>query len=460
MKKWTNNKYTTIAIYVLLVLVATLLFFFAILNFGRIWDMLLFLLFAAKSVVFGILISLILFPLCNNLERILSHFAEKRLKKHWEGPSLRATAVSLAYLVAVILVGIVVVSALPLLYQNYAELQETLTGYVNFLLNLLQQNEFINELIVSIVGVSGQTPQEFINNLLVQYSGYLSSFASNLVNVLTVIITSTSDVIVALILSFYFLLSRDMIAGLTRKIAAATLPDRFRLWSARFFRRFYTNIIEFLSSRLLCSFLLGVLCYLLTWALNIPFYPLLSLIVFILNIIPFFGPLLAALLCTIIIFIVQPDVTWIFMLIILLINMAEHFLIERSLLSKRLRPSAGIALVSVLLFNYFFGFLGAIFAVPVWVTIASELNGFLNRRLRKKGVPLSPDGNPMKNDQDESAEAAENVVQEDDCGCEDEGEEEYEATWRNFKAGCCKLSCKAKNLFRKLFRSKNAKKKK
>jgi predicted PurR-regulated permease PerM len=418
--------------------------------------MLLFVLFAAKSVVFGVLISLILFPLCSLMERGLARMAEKRLKKTWKGRSLRATAVSLSYLIAVIVVGIIVASALPLLYQNYAELQATLTGYVNALLKLLQQNEFIYELIVSLVGASGQTAQEFINNLLMQYSGYLSSFAGNLINLLTTVIMSTSDVLVALILAFYFLLARDTIVGLTRKIAAAVLPDKFRLWSARFFRRFYTNVIEFLSARLLCSFLLGVLCYLLTWALSIPFYPLLSLIVFILNIIPFFGPIIAALLCTVIIFIVQPEVTWIFILIVLLINLTEQFLIERSLLSKRLRPSTGVILVSVMLFNHYFGFVGAIFAVPIWVTVASELNGFLNRRLRKKEIV--PPANEMPQEQ-ASTEACECDMHVEKAALEPEEadlpeEAEYEATWRQFKAGCVAIWSKIKAFFSRIFKKK------
>ena len=456
MKKWTNDKYTTIAIYVLLVLFATLLFFFAILNFGRLWDTLLFVLFSAKSIVFGVLISLILFPLCSLMERGLARFCEKRLKKTWKGRSLRITAVSLSYLIAVIIVGIIVASALPLLYQNYAELQATLAGYVNALLKLLQQNEFVYELIVSLVGASGQTAQEFINNLLMQYSGYLSSFAGNLINILTTVIMSTSDLIVALILAFYFLLARDTIAGLTRKIAAAMLPDKFRQWSSRFFRRFYTNVIEFLSARLLCSFLLGVLCYLLTWALSIPFYPLLSLIVFILNIIPFFGPIIAAFLCTVIIFLVQPEVTWIFILIALLINLTEQFLIERSLLSKRLRPSAGVILISVMLFNHVFGFVGAIFAVPIWVTVSSELNGFLNRRLRKKEIVLPANG-VLKDEAAEDTCECHMHIEEEAIATEQVNlseEAEYEATWRKFKAGCALVWSKIKALFSRIFRKK------
>ena len=457
MKKWTNEYYTTIAIYMLLVLLATLLFFFAILNFGIIWDTFLFLLFATKSVAFGVLISLILFPLCNLLERGLGSFAEKRLHRTWQGKSLRITAVSLSYLVAVAFVGIVVVSALPLLYQNYAELQATLTRYVNSLLQLLQKNEYIYEWIVSLVGASGQTAQEFINNLLLQYSAYLSSFAGDLMNILTNIITITSDMIVALILSFYFLLARGNIAGLTRKIAAAVLPERFRQWVARFFHRLYTNVIEFLSARLLCSILLGVLCYQLPWALNLAFNPLLSLIVFILNIIPFFGPLLAAALCTVIVFIVQPEVAWLFMLILLLINLTEQYLIERCLLSKRLRPSAGVILVSVILFNHFFGFAGAIFAVPIWVTVAAEAGRLLNRRLQKKGLAsAAAEAQTEEPPQDTPQE----VGAQDSAAADEEPDvPEYEATWHGFRQLCARIWRRTKAFFAFLFKKRNKKQK-
>ncbi len=471
MKKWMNDKYTTIAIYALLVLLAATLFLFAILNIGTIWDTVLFILFAARSVVFGIVIALIIFPLCHNLERWLARIGRKHFKKEWKIAPLRMVAVTLAYLIVLLLLGVVVVSVLPMLNQNYAQLQETLTGYVNALLELLQKNELIYNLIVSLVGVSGQTAQEFINNLLIQYSAYLSSFAGNLITILTTVITSTSDIIVALILSFYFLLSRDMITGLIRKLATACLPEKFRFWSARFCRRFYTNILEFLSARILCSFMLGVLCYLLTWALNIPFYPLLSIIVFVLNMIPIFGPIVAGLLCSVITFIVQPEATWVLVLVIILINLTEHLLIERSLLSKRLRPSVGATLIAVLLFSYFFGFWGAIFAVPVWVSAMTEGRSLLNRRLRKKGIILTEEGTAETGNQQHEAEAmqAEHTEEVDDIP--DEAKETNSETvariqrmleksnqrlkggilraWRVTSAFCIRLFQKTVSLFRR-----------
>lgn len=385
MKKWMNDKYTTIAIYVLLVLLAAILFFFSILNFGKIYGYLSALIFSAKSVLFGALIALTLFPLSAKLEGWLRRRTFR--KKPLSAAFSRTLSVILASAVAVLCIAGIVFSIIPMIHQNYDELQKTLLEYMTRLLNAIQQNQLLYNLILTQVGVTGSTVPELFNNILLRYSDLISSVANNLVSSLSVIITNVSDVVVAFILAVYFLIARDRIRAVTRKLAVAVFPGRFLVRMARFFQRFYTNIMEFISARLVCSLALGVLCYLLTWALNVPFFPVISLIALFLNILPVIGPVIAALLCTLIVFVVQPEVTWLFLLIFLVLNLVEQYLIERSLLSKRLRPNAAVGLIMVLLAYYFTGFLGAVLAIPVFSTLVVEVRYWLNRRLRKKGLP-------------------------------------------------------------------------
>ena len=150
MKKWTNEKYTTIAVYVILVILASLLFLLAVLRLGEIGQFLYNILFAAKSIVFAVVIALALFPLCHNLEGWLS----RRLSRKKPHPRLaRFLSVLLAYLILILIISLVVVSMLPMGSQDYEELQSTLTGYVDQAVEAIQKNEILFNLIKTQTGL-------------------------------------------------------------------------------------------------------------------------------------------------------------------------------------------------------------------------------------------------------------------------------------------------------------------
>lgn len=150
MKKWTNEKYTTIAVYVILVILASLLFLLAVLRLGEIGQFLYNILFAAKSIVVAVVIALALFPLCHNLEQWLS----RRLSRKKPHPRMaRFLSVLLGYLILILIVSLVVVSMLPMGSQDYDELQSTLTGYVDQTVETIQKNEILFNLIKAQTGL-------------------------------------------------------------------------------------------------------------------------------------------------------------------------------------------------------------------------------------------------------------------------------------------------------------------
>ncbi len=386
MKKWTNEKYTTIAVYTVVVLLAALLFLLAVLNFGKILAFLGFLLFSARSVVYGILLALILYPLSRRLELLANRYVFKEEKnKRW----CRPLSVSVTFLILLLIVGIIVLSVVPMIHENYNELSETIKSYINSAITTIQQNEFVYNIFLSITGVTGGNASEILQTLINRYSGFFSGLASSLVTILLTAVYSMSDLLIAVILAVYFLLSREYIHAVARKLSNAVLPKKLLSGTAHFFRSFYTNIMEFLSARIVCSLILGVLCYFAAWVLSVPFYPLVSLIAFVLNMIPVLGPIAAVLLCSLIVFILNPGAVWIFLLLLVAFNIAEQYLIEHYLLSRRLRPGVAIVLIVEILAYIYTGFAGMILAVPIFITLRAQFQVLINRRLYKKGLSLS-----------------------------------------------------------------------
>ncbi len=387
MKKWTNEKYTLMAIYTVLVILAALLFLLAVLNFGQILSFLSFLLFSAKSVIYGILIALVLYPLTRRIEVFSNRHIIKseRMQKKWTVP----LSVTLTFLIFLMILAILVISVIPMLHENYKALTDAITGYINSAITSIQQNEFIYNIFLAITGVEGDDASAILQTLVNRYSNLFSNLASSLMNILLAIVYGVSDFLIAAILAFYFLLSRNHILAIFRKLANAFFPRRFLFRSARFFRSFYINVMEFLSARIACSLIIGTLSYFVAWLLGIPFHPLIALTAFVLNMIPVLGPIAAALLCSLIVFILQPRMTLIFFLLLAAANVIEGYFIEHYLLSRRLRPGIAIVLVVELAAYVYTGFVGMIFAVPVFVTLRAQFQVWINRLLCKKGLSLS-----------------------------------------------------------------------
>ncbi len=385
MKKWTNENYTTIALYSLLTALGCLLFYFVASNLRQIFLLIGNILWAARAVIGGAFLALVLFPLARRIEGL---FVCRVFKSKSRPRAARTLSVSLTFLVLLLVGAIIVASIFPILSQNYDNLKDTFDSYVDSAVSLLGENEVFYNLFSELTGITGKTPEEIIDSFVNEYAGLFSELALSLISVLTTIIYATSDILIAVILAFYFLLSREKVRAVFRKAAFAFIPTGALQYTADLFRRFYTNLMEFFSARLLCSFVVGVLCYFLTWAMQVPFYPLIALIVMVLNIIPVIGPVAAAALSSLVVFIVKPEAIWLFLAVIVGINILEGYLVEHHLLPRRLRPSVAAVLIAVMIGYVYWNFLGAIFAVPVWVTVRDILQIWINRRLRKKKLSV------------------------------------------------------------------------
>lgn len=384
MKKWFNEKYARIALYALGVILASLLFLFLVLNFESILSFLGFLLFSAQSVVFGVLLAMVLFPLCSRIEELLDRFAFRGRSAR----GCRILGVSLTFLVMGAVLSIIALSTLPMLNQNFDELRRTFEGYIRGAISTVEKNPFLYDLFRALAGVSGESASEIITEILEGYRSIFEAIAGGVISLLLNVLYRTADILLAMILAFYFLLARDTIRGAMRKMAVALFPRRFLLQGTRFFRNAYANVMQFCSARLLCSFLLGVLCYFFAWLAHIPFYPLLALIAMVLNIFPVVGPIASALLCTLIIFILRPNAAGLFFLLIIVLNLLEQLLFEKHLLPKRLRPNVALALVLVVVSYLIAGPFATIFVIPVFASLRDEGKIFLARRLTKKGYSL------------------------------------------------------------------------
>ena len=122
---------------------------------------------------------------------------------------------------------------------------------------------------------------------------------------------------------------------------------------------------------------------------KMPYAPLISVIIGITNIIPFFGPFIGAVPSTLIILFVSPIKALWFLIIIFIIQQIDGNIIGPKILGDSIGISPFWILFSILVMGKFMGIIGMVIGVPLFAVIYSIIKEIVEEKLRQKGLPVS-----------------------------------------------------------------------
>ena len=144
----------------------------------------------------------------------------------------------------------------------------------------------------------------------------------------------------------------------------------------------------FVRGKLLDSLIIGILCFICCSLFKFPYTPLVSVIVGVTNVIPFFGPFLGAIPSIFLILLDSPIQAVYFALFVLALQQLDGNVIGPLILGDKTGLSSLWVIVAILVGGSFFGVPGMFFGVPVFACFYSAANFFLDVRLRHKDLPL------------------------------------------------------------------------
>lgn len=238
--------------------------------------------------------------------------------------------------------------------------------------------------------------------LVSRYSNELESWLNDAVlpNMSSVIRTVSQSVmggvkvlwnfIIGFIISIYLMASKEKFAGQAKKVAYACLRKSTANLVIQNFRFTHKTFIGFISGKILDSAIIGVLCFIGTTLMGTPYAVLVSVIVGVTNIIPFFGPYLGAIPSTFLIFIVDPMHPLNCLYFVIFIVVLQQF--DGNILGpKIIGNSTGLTgfwvIFSITLFGGLFGILGMIVGVPIFAVFYAAVKSLVNTALQKKSLP-------------------------------------------------------------------------
>ena len=388
MKKidW-NNKYTTIAVYVFLVVAACLLFYAAVDQFDVIWEFFRTIVRYLLPFIYGFVLAYILSPLVRRMEAPLRKSGRLSLK------ACRGLAMAGSYLLVAAALSIFGMVVLPVLVESAAQL----VGNVRFYTERL--NELINQLITYIpdetLSKEVQTALTQVFNLLYEF---IATFLTQVVSVATKIASSVIEVVMGVIISVYMLSDKEKLIAQLKKILSAFLPKRVMDEVLRVAHDSNQKFSGFITGKIIDSTIIGIICALGMLFFKMPFVALVSLIVGITNVIPYFGPFIGA-VPGVILVLIGGDITQAILFggFILGLQQFDGNILGPAILGQSTGLSAMWVVFAILLFGGLYGFVGMLIGVPLLAVIFGVLRSIVNGLLRRKG--MSTDARDYASDQ-------------------------------------------------------------
>ncbi len=382
MKFEWNKKYTTISVYILIVAAIGMIVFQAIANLPYIFNLLGTFIDIISPFLLGLVFAYILYPVLRLFEEVVLPFITgKKLSRR----TYRNLSIFITILLGISAVAVLFYFIIPELLNNVNVLISQIAAYAPTVENAL--NEFFTrfhmaESLAPIISTITSSVQEFFSQTFVFISKSLGSVINATINLTTTII----NIFVGVFIAIYLWGSKEKFIAQTKKLSYAYLPEKFVNKAIALLQEANKIFGGFISGKIVDSAIIGVLCYVGMLILDIPYALLISVIVGVTNIIPYFGPFIGAIPSILLLLMVDPiEALW-FGVFVLVLQQLDGSIIGPKILGESTGLTAIWVIFSVTVFGGIFGFVGMLVGVPLFAMIYAIVKRSVNDRLTKKNL--------------------------------------------------------------------------
>ena len=376
-----------------LVIAACIVFYFALLRMTHISDTFQIVFDVLKPVVYGAVIAYLLNPIVNKIDKYLIPVLKKKLSKEGQAEKLsRSVGIFMSIVFLITLIVALFNLLIPELYISIKNMISKLPGQLNDLvrkLNEVQLNDTpTNTLIQAAVAVGTTMIQNWLRQDLL---GQVNEWMSNLTVGIISFFSEIFNVLIGIIVSIYILFSKELFLRQSKKIVYAVMnPDHANMLLHLTVK---SNEIfgGFIIGKIIDSAIIGILCFIGVSLMKMPYVMLVSVIIGVTNVIPFFGPYIGAIPCTILILLSDPIKGIYFVLFILVLQQFDGNILGPKILGDTTGLSAFWVIVAILLGGGLFGFVGMVMGVPTFAVLYYIGEMLINNRLERKHLPSGSD---------------------------------------------------------------------
>ena len=251
--------------------------------------------------------------------------------------------------------------------------------------HLLESNPEVEKWVTQQLNIYYADIQSWLTlKMLPQATTLMTALSGGIVSALNFLL----DLLVGIIASVYLLATKERCAANARRLVCGLFSRTNAGWVLRAVKKVDEIFSGFVRGKLLDSLIIGILCFICCSIFGFPYTPLVSVIVGVTNVIPFFGPFLGATPSIFLILLVSPIQAVYFALFVLALQQLDGNVIGPLILGDKTGISSLWVIIAILVGGSFFGVAGMFFGVPVCACILSAVNFIVETRLRRRDLPV------------------------------------------------------------------------
>ena len=345
----------------------SILFFFLIYRFQGFGNAVSTLTGILMPFIYGSVIAYLLKPVCNWLEAFLHKLFPEKMHRF-----ANMLAVALTILFGLLLIYALIMMIVPQLITSVTTLYYTARNNLNDFVDWASHQEIIasNQKLLDFIETSYDNLQDTLDNLVrTKLVPSVQSLLSGAALGVMSFVTFLKNIVIGLIVSVYLLASRKKFGQQGKLILYSLVKPRWAnliMEEIRYADRMFGG---FINGKILDSAIIGVLCYIACLIFKFPSALLVSVIIGVTNVIPFFGPFIGAIPATLLILIQNPIKALWFVLFVLVLQQVDGNIIGPKILGNTTGLSSFWVLFAILLFGGLWGFVGMIIGVPLFAVI-------------------------------------------------------------------------------------------
>ena len=371
-----------------LVIVACIAFAFLVWRIQDVMHFLNSILSILKPIIVGLIMAYILNPIMKSIENLLYRLDRKNPEDLKTKQKIRSVSVFFTIVLFIVTIAILLYAILPDLVISISNLITDLPRYVNSFSNWISSRSYDQKYDVYIQQILDQTEhiEQWMKTTL---SEQLNQIVSTLKDGIMGLFSVLYNFFIGLIISIYILSTKEKFKASSKKVIYAVFPEKTSNTILELARESDRIFLGFLTGKVIDSLIIGVICFVVLSVLQMPYTLIVSVMIGVTNIIPFFGPYIGMIPSTILILLADPKAGLIFLVFMIILQQIDGNLIGPKILGNTTGLSAFGVIFSILLGSGLFGFAGMIFGVPTFAVINHIFKKWINRRIARKNLPIN-----------------------------------------------------------------------
>lgn len=375
-----KNRYVYLSLSIFCALAAAIVVYFSLLRFTGIGAVLRTASRILAPFIYGAVLSYLLRPACNLIERTARRVLPPQSRK-------LATPIAVfgSLIFGAVVVYAVIIMIVPQMVDSIVTIWNAVPGRINQLVEWANVYFGENEKLVAFLDARAE---QFYNETYKWVQQNVVPQASNIVNGVSMsvyrVFLFLYNTLIGIIVAVYLLSDRRKFYYQGKLIIRSALPDK---WVEKVLAeiRFIDNKFNgFINGKIVDSAIVGLLCYIGCVVLDIPSPILVSAIIGVTNVIPFFGPFIGAVPATLLILIANPMKALWFVIFVIVLQQIDGNIIGPKILGNSTGISGFWVMFAIILFGGIWGIVGMVVGIPVFAVFYDIIKRIVHKGLKHK----------------------------------------------------------------------------